>query len=66
LTKLDKVAHLQEHIDHTIVNLQEAEEYLDKHEDEITSGKQQVIEAKNDRRVESIKGFATKINHEVQ
>ena len=66
MTKLDKVAHLQEHIDHTIVNLHEAEEYLDKHSSEITAGKQQIIEAKNDQREESIKGFATKINHEVQ
>ena len=62
LTKLDKEAHLREHIDHTIDNLHEAEEYLEKHVDEITAGKKQIIEAKNDRREESIKGFASKIN----
>jgi len=53
----DYEAHLQEHIDHTIANLHDAEDYLDEHEGEITSGKKQVIEAKNDRRRESIDTF---------
>lgn len=55
--RADYETHLQEHIDHTVANLQEAEDYLDEHSGEITAGKKQVIEAKNDRRVESIKGF---------
>ncbi|HEY8910250.1 MAG TPA: small acid-soluble spore protein Tlp [Desulfosporosinus sp.] len=50
-------AHLQEHIDHTVANLREAEDYLDEHSDEITSSRKQVIEEKNDRRKESIEGF---------
>lgn len=58
--------HLQEHIEHTIVNLHEAEDYIDKHTGEITDGKEKLIEAKNERREESIKGYATRINHENQ
>jgi len=53
----DYKAHLQEHIDHTVANLHEAEDYLDEHAGEITAGKKQVIEAKNDRREKSINGF---------
>jgi small acid-soluble spore protein (thioredoxin-like protein) len=53
----DYKAHLQEHLDNTLANLHEAEAYLDENADEITSGKKQVIEAKNDRREESINGF---------
>jgi small acid-soluble spore protein (thioredoxin-like protein) len=53
----DNEAHLQEHIDHTLENLREAEDYLDEQSDEITSNENQDIEAKNDRRKESINGF---------
>lgn len=53
----DNEAHLQQHIDHTLANLHEAEDYLNEHSDEITADEKQEIEAKNDRREESIKGF---------
>ena len=59
-------AHLQEHIDHTVANLHEAEGYLAEHAGEITAGKKQVIEAKNDRREESIKGFMAGKKDETQ
>jgi small acid-soluble spore protein (thioredoxin-like protein) len=55
--RADNEAHLQEHIDHTLENLREAEDYLDEQSDEITSNENQDIEAKNDRRKESINGF---------
>lgn len=55
--RADYEAHLQEHIDHTVANLQEAEDYLDEHAGELTAGKKHVIEAKNARRKESIEGF---------
>ena len=55
--RADNEAHLQEHIDHTLANLREAEDYLDEHADEITDDEKQGIEAKNDRRKESINGF---------
>lgn len=55
--RLDNEAHLQQHIDHTLANLHEAEDYLNEHSAEITADEKQGIEAKNDRRKESIKGF---------
>ncbi len=53
----DNEVHLQQHIDHTMANLREAEDYLDEHADEIPSDQKHSIEAKNDRRKESIKSF---------
>lgn len=53
----DNPARLQNAIDHTIANLNEAEDYLDEHADEITSEEKQSIESKNQRRKESIEGF---------
>lgn len=55
--RADNEAHLQEHIDHTIANLHEAEDYLDEHADEIKPGEKEAIEAKNERRKESIDAF---------
>ena len=55
--RADNEVHLQQHIDHTFANLREAEDYLDEHADEITDDEKQAIEAKNDRRKESIKSF---------
>jgi small acid-soluble spore protein (thioredoxin-like protein) len=56
--RADNEEHLQDHIDHTVANLHEAEDYLDEHADEISSEDKQNIEAKNERRKESIEGFA--------
>ncbi|TGE38184.1 small acid-soluble spore protein Tlp [Desulfosporosinus fructosivorans] len=64
--RADNVAHLQKHIDNTVANLHEAENYLDVHTDEITDGKKRQIESQNERREESIKGFSAKMNHETQ
>jgi small acid-soluble spore protein (thioredoxin-like protein) len=64
--RADNEAHLQEHIDHTIVNMQEAEDYLDEHADEITADEKQSIEAKNERREESINGFIEEKKDEAQ
>lgn len=55
--RADNEVHLQQHIDHTIANLREAEDYLNEHADEISADEQKNIEAKNDRRKESIKSF---------
>jgi len=64
--RADNEAHLQKHIDHTVANLHKAEDYLDEHADEITADEKQGIEAKNDRRKESIKGFAEEKRDESQ
>jgi small acid-soluble spore protein (thioredoxin-like protein) len=55
--RADNEEHLQEHIDHTIANLQEAEDYLDEHADEITADEKDMIESKNERRKESVDAF---------
>lgn len=55
--RADNEKHLQLHIDHTIANLQEAEDYLDEHASELTAGEQQSIEEKNERRRRSVEGF---------
>lgn len=47
--RADNKAHLQEHIDNTVANFHEAEDYLNEHVGEITTGKKQKIEAENDR-----------------
>jgi len=62
----DNEAHLQEHIDHTIANLHEAEDYLDEHASEITAEEKQIIKAKNDRRKESIRSFIAEKKDESQ
>lgn len=64
--RADNEAHLQEHIDHNIANLHEAEDYLDEHAAEITVDEKQGIEAKNYRRKESIKGFVAEKKDEAQ
>jgi small acid-soluble spore protein (thioredoxin-like protein) len=53
----DNEIHLQKHIDHTIENLREAEDYLDEHAHELAPDEREAIEAKNQRRKESIKSF---------
>lgn len=64
--RADNEAHLQEHIDNTVANLQEAEDYLDEHAGEISADEKQVIEAKNVRRKESINGFVAEKKDEAQ
>jgi len=48
--------NLKENIDNTVANLHEAEDYLNEQSSEVTADKRQVIEAKNARREEIIKG----------
>ena len=55
--RADNETHLQEHIDHTIANLRRTEDYLAEHSDEISSEEKLAVEAKNERRKESIENF---------
>ncbi|MFC4811100.1 small acid-soluble spore protein Tlp [Paenibacillus sp. GCM10023250] len=55
--RADNEVHLQQHIDHTLGNLREAESYLDEHADEIGADEKQIIEAKNERRKQSVSKF---------
>ncbi|PYI55903.1 small acid-soluble spore protein Tlp [Paenibacillus flagellatus] len=60
----DNVEKLQEMVQDTIGNLEEAESYLDEHADEISATEKSDIEAKNERRRESISGFRSEIRDE--
>lgn len=64
--RADNEAHLQEHIDDTTANLREAEDYLDEHASEISADEKQAIEAKNERRKQSIESFAEEKQDEAQ
>jgi small acid-soluble spore protein (thioredoxin-like protein) len=60
----DNVDHLQEHVQNTIDNLEEAESYLDEHAEEISPEEASAIRNKNENRRESIKGFRSEIKDE--
>jgi small acid-soluble spore protein (thioredoxin-like protein) len=60
----DNVEHLQEHIQNTIGNLEEAEQYLDEHADEISSEELNTVAEKNTRRRESIASFREEVKDE--
>lgn len=64
--RADNEAHLQEHIDHTLENLHEAEDYLDEHAEEISADEKQSIQQKNERRKASIDAFAKEKRDEAQ
>ena len=55
--RADNQVHLQQHIDRTIENLHEAKAYLGEHADEMTAAERRQLQAKNERRRESIAGF---------
>lgn len=56
--RADNEAHLQQHINHTVENLHQAENYLNEHANEISVDEKREIEAKNKRLEASIKAFA--------
>jgi small acid-soluble spore protein (thioredoxin-like protein) len=60
----DNVAKLQSNINHTIRNLEEAEDYLSEHADEIGATEREQILEKNARRRESLEGFRSEIRDE--
>ncbi len=60
----DNVERLQEHIEDTYENLDDAEDTLAAHEHEMRSGQAGAIEDKNRRRREAIEGFRDEIEDE--
>ncbi|MEA4899990.1 small acid-soluble spore protein Tlp [Desulfitobacterium sp.] len=64
--RADNEIHLQQHINHTLDNLHEAEEYLEEYSDEITSKEKRDIEVKNEHRKESINAFIDEKRDESQ
>ena len=60
----DNVDHLQEHVQNTIDNLEQSENYLAEHSEEISSGEQQQIQQNIDNRKKSIAGMRDEISDE--
>ncbi|MNW27204.1 Small, acid-soluble spore protein Tlp [compost metagenome] len=64
--RADNVEHLQQHIQHTIQNLHEAEQYLDEHADEMNATEYAQINEKNQRREASIRSFRAEVKDEAK
>jgi small acid-soluble spore protein (thioredoxin-like protein) len=62
--RADNVEKLQSAVQNTIQNMEEADEYLTEHADEISSVERSSIEEKNERRRESIAGMRSEIKDE--
>lgn len=62
--RADNVEHLQNHVKNTLQNLEEANDYLSEHADEISSSELNDIKEKNQNRRESIEGFKEEIKDE--
>jgi len=60
----DNVEKLQDMLQDTEQNIRESQDYLRAHGDEISAEEKQDIEAKNQRREESIDGFREEIQDE--
>lgn len=62
--RADNVEKLQEHVQNTIGNLREAEEYLAEHAEELSPDEARAIREKNENRRESIAGMRSEIKDE--
>ena len=62
----DNVEKLQEMVQNTIDNLEESEDYLAEHAEEIAPSERQAIEEKNQNRRQSIQGFRNEIRDEAR
>lgn len=60
----DNVEKLQRHIQNTIENYREGQDYLSEHADEISGEEKRQIEEKNQRRLRSIEGFREEVKDE--
>lgn len=62
----DNAENIERTIGNTLQNMNEAEDYLKAHEDEMSEEQKQQIMNKNDRRRESIEGLRSEIQDEAQ
>ena len=62
--RADNVEHLQQAVQNTMENLNEAEDYLAEHADEVGSTELNQVRSKNERRRESIQSFREEIKDE--
>ncbi|MBW5467199.1 small acid-soluble spore protein Tlp [Brevibacillus formosus] len=60
----DNAEKLQQMISNTEENIRESEDYLTAHAGEISAEEKATLEAKNERREESIEGFRAEIKDE--
>lgn len=60
----DNVEHLQEHIENTYEDLDDAEDYLAAHDEEMRPEQEEPIRDKNRRRREAIEGYRDEIEDE--
>lgn len=60
----DNAEKLNQMAQNTNENLQEAEQYLDEHADEISATEKQNINSKNERRRQSVAGFQAEAQEE--
>ncbi|UOF89255.1 small acid-soluble spore protein Tlp [Fodinisporobacter ferrooxydans] len=62
----DNVEKLQQMIDNTMENMRDTRDYLKAHKSEIRADERTDLIEKNERREESIEGFRSEIQDEVQ
>lgn len=62
--RADNEAHLQQHIENTKANMQEAEQYLNEFADEISASEKHTIETKNELRKQSLEDFKEELKDE--
>lgn len=62
----DNVERLQNIIDHTIANKEEAEDYLQAHQEHMSEEQIQEMQAKNERREQSLEGLREEIKDEAE
>lgn len=62
--RADNVEHLQQSIQDTEQNYNEAEDYLNEFSSELSNEERSQIEAKNERRKDSIRGFREEVKDE--
>lgn len=62
----DNVEKLQQMIDNTMENIRESRDYMKAHADEMSAEQRAQMQAKNERREQSIEGFRSEIKDENQ
>lgn len=62
----DNVEKLQEAVQNTIDNLEESENYLEEHSEELSPDESDALNAKNENRREAISGLRNEIRDEAE
>ncbi|GAA4860518.1 small acid-soluble spore protein Tlp [Paenibacillus vulneris] len=62
--RADNAAHLQKSINNTIENMEQTEEYLAEHAEEISPQEKETLQAKNERREQSLDAYREEMRDE--